>query len=90
MGGSWRHHQQLLPNEALMWQALRTLRDRGCVRVNFGGGGKYKAKYGGDPHHMPWLRCSRVDVLERARDAALRAHLWRKRGFPLPGRPVRG
>ena len=88
MGGSWRRHQGLLPNEVLMWEAIRTWRDRGCVRMNFGGGGGYKAKYGGTPHHMPWLRSSRVDALERARDAALRLHRWRKAGFALsaPGR----
>lgn len=73
MGASDRSHQHLLPNEALMWTALRTWRDRGAERFNFGGGGAYKAKYGGDPHVLAQLRRSRPAVLEHARAAALRA-----------------
>ena len=70
MGGSWRVHQAQLPNEALMWTAIRTWRDRGAVRFNFGGGGKYKAKYGGAPHRLPWVRRSRFRGLEQARKVA--------------------
>jgi CelD/BcsL family acetyltransferase involved in cellulose biosynthesis len=73
MGASDRDHQHLLPNEALMWTALRTWRDRGAHRFNFGGGGAYKAKYGGTPHVLPQLRRSRPALLEHARAAALRA-----------------
>lgn len=79
MGASHRRHQHLLPNEALMWTALRTWRDRGAVRFNFGGGGKYKAKYGGEPHSMPWVRRSRFGVLERVRRGALQAQRRRQR-----------
>lgn len=71
MGGSYRRHQAVLPNEALMWTAIRTWRDRGAVRFNFGGGGKYKAKYGGEDHSMPWIRQSRYGFLEHGRKAAL-------------------
>lgn len=74
MGASWRAHQALLPNEALMWAALQTWRDRGAVRFNFGGGGRYKAKYGGDPHSMPWVRRSRFPGMERARSIAVGTH----------------
>jgi hypothetical protein len=76
MGASWRRHQHLLPNEALMWEALRTWRDQGAVRANFGGGGSYKAKYGGSPHVLPWLRASRYGVIEQARSFA--AELYRR------------
>lgn len=78
MGASYRAHQHLLPNEALMWTALRTWRDRGAVRFNFGGGGSYKAKYGGAPHSMPWVRRSRFPMLEHARRTALRLHRFRQ------------
>lgn len=73
MGASDRTHQHLLPNEALMWTALRTWRDLGARRFNFGGGGTYKAKYGGEPHVLPQLRRSRPAALEHARAALLRA-----------------
>lgn len=76
MGASWQRHQHLLPNEALMWHALRAWRDRGAVRMNFGGGGSYKAKYGGSPHALPWLRTSRFGAVEHARTVA--ADIYRR------------
>jgi hypothetical protein len=76
MGASWRRFQPLLPNEALMWHALRAWRDRGATRMNFGGGGTYKAKYGGAPHVLPWLRSSRWGAVEHARTVA--ADLYRR------------
>jgi hypothetical protein len=78
---SERQHQHLLPNEALMWSALRTWRDRGALRLNFGGGGTYKAKYGGTPHHLPWVRTSRFGALESARSAAKRLERSRRHGI---------
>lgn len=74
MGASHREHQAMLPNEALMWHALRTWRDRGARTFDFGGGGQYKAKYGGEPVVVPWLRTSRFGVLEHGRTAAQRAY----------------
>jgi len=81
MGASHRSRQHLLPNEALMWQAMRTWRDRGARRLDFGGGGTYKAKYGGDPIAVPWLRSSRFAALESARDGLRRGvRRWQRRG----------
>ncbi|MCB1041145.1 MAG: GNAT family N-acetyltransferase, partial [Acidimicrobiales bacterium] len=77
MGASTRSLQPQLPNEALMWEALRRWRDRGASRFNFGGGGTYKAKYGGAPHTMPWARRSRFAGLEPAR--AIAFDLYRRR-----------
>lgn len=74
MGASHRAHQKQLPNEALMWTAMQKWRDRGAVRLDFGGGGAYKAKYGGDPIAVPWLRMSRFGVLEHGRTIAQRAY----------------
>ena len=79
MGASVRAHQHLLPNEVLMWTALRTWRDLGAVRFNFGGGGSYKAKYGGAPHTMPWVRRSRFEAVEVARQRAFELMRWRQR-----------
>src|SRR5262249_53572783 len=47
--GSLREFQILRPNEALHWRALRTWKTRGVVEHHWGGGGDYKAKYGGRP-----------------------------------------
>ena len=38
----------------------------------------YKAKYGGVPHALPWLRMSRFETLEVVRTAALRLHRRRQ------------
>jgi len=73
MGASHRDKQALLPNEALMWTALRTWRDRGAVTFDFGGGGQYKQKYGGTPVSVPWFRCSRFGVLEHGRTGVQKA-----------------
>lgn len=73
MGASHRDAQAMLPNEALMWSALRTWRDEGAVRFDFGGGGSYKEKYGGSPIVVPWLRRSRFAGLERGRELARKA-----------------
>jgi hypothetical protein len=73
MGASDPELQSSLPNEALMWTALRTWRDRGAVRFDFGGGGAYKRKYGGTPTEVPWFRVSRLAALEHGREALRRA-----------------
>lgn len=89
MGAGDRDRQHLLPNEALMWHALRAWRDRGAVRFDFGGGGTYKAKYGGTPIGVPWLRASRFRSLESVREALRRRS--RRSGPPVApgGRPGR-
>lgn len=86
MGASHREHQALLPNEALMWHALRTWRDRGAVTFDFGGGGRYKSKYGGQGISVPWFRCSRFAILEKGRGVAQRTvRLAQKRAFAPEG-----
>jgi CelD/BcsL family acetyltransferase involved in cellulose biosynthesis len=42
-----RSRADLHPNELLHWSAMRTWRAKGAVRYDMGGGGEYKAKYGG-------------------------------------------
>lgn len=61
--------RELRANEALVHEALRTWRDRGAARFDFGGGGEYKAKFGGRPISVPWLRTSRPAALGALRDA---------------------
>lgn len=71
-GASWREHQQLRPNEAIFWYAMRALKARGVSVLDLGGGGDYKLKYG--PRHVvvPFFRRSRVPGLLRMRDLAAR------------------
>lgn len=85
MGASHPEHQSLLPNEALMWHALRGWRDRGATRFDFGGGGHYKKKYGGTLQEVPWVRCSRIGALERGRRSAQKAYKSLQRRGRIPG-----
>lgn len=70
MGASDPGLLDLRPNEAVMWRAMREWRDRGAVRLDLGGGGSFKPKFGPTPIEVPWLRCSRVPGLEPLRRTA--------------------
>ncbi|MEV6306529.1 GNAT family N-acetyltransferase [Actinoplanes sp. NPDC051861] len=78
-GASYREHQHLRPNEALIWHALRWARARGLTEFDFVGGNSYKAKYGTTEVPVPWARRSRSPLVARLRDAA-------KQGFALKQR----
>ncbi len=76
-GASRTAAQPLLPNEALLWAAITSWRERGAVRFDFGGGGPFKEKFGGTPIEVGWARHSRPAALERLRGPA--ATLARRR-----------
>jgi hypothetical protein len=80
-GASWREHQHLRPNEALIWHALRWAKERGVTEFDFVGGNSYKAKYGTTEVPVPWARRSRSPLVAGLRDAA-------KEGFALKQRAV--
>jgi hypothetical protein len=52
---SFRSHQNLRPNEACHWYALRYWKQRGATLYDWGGEGTYKEKYGCVPHRVPWF-----------------------------------
>lgn len=60
------------PNELLHWEAMRYWRSKGILRYDMGGGGDYKAKYGGV--EVPTYRFyrSRYRVLRLGRSAIRR------------------
>ena len=66
-GASWREHQILQPNEAVLWFAMRYWKERGVEAFDMGGGGEYKRKYGGDELVVPHLSWSRYHALETMR-----------------------
>lgn len=68
--GSHPDYLGLRPNEALHWYAMRHWRDQGSLRHDWGGGGAYKAKYGGTPFTTPTFWKSRYRVIGLARDMA--------------------
>jgi Acetyltransferase (GNAT) domain len=71
---SWRRHQQLAPNEALVWHAMRHWKARGVEVCDLGGFMDYKRKWQPYEVHVPFLRKSRFRAVAMMRDAAKRAH----------------
>jgi CelD/BcsL family acetyltransferase involved in cellulose biosynthesis len=78
-GASYRQHQQLRPNEAIIWHALRYAKARGVTEFDFVGGNAYKAKYGTTEVPVPWARRSRSPLVAALRDAAKEAFSLKQR-----------
>ena len=69
---SLRAGQNLRPNEALHWYAMRYWKRRGVAVYDWGGGGAYKEKYGCVAHRVPWFVKSRYQLVSRLRGEAKR------------------
>ena len=67
---SLRASQNLRPNEAIHWYAMRYWKKRGVEIYDWGGEGKYKEKYGCSAHRVPWFTKSRFAVLSSLRGQA--------------------
>jgi Acetyltransferase (GNAT) domain len=78
-GASWRADQTHSPNEAIQWRAMQYWKARGVTHYDMGGGGAYKAKYGGDAIAVPWVHKSKYAVLARQRDRAKQIYWLMKR-----------
>jgi len=74
--GSDPSHLSLRPNEALHWYAMRYWKARGSRSHDWGGGGSYKAKYGGVPFIVPSFWKSRYGFIRIARDIAEKAYYF--------------
>jgi len=67
---SFRAYQNLRPNEACHWYAMRYWKSRGISIFDWGGEGTYKEKYGCTPHRVPWFTKSRYQIVGKLRDEA--------------------
>jgi Acetyltransferase (GNAT) domain len=67
---SFRSSQNLRPNELMQWYAMRYWKRHGIETYDWGGGGKYKEKYGCVWHRVPWFTKSRFDLISKLRDEA--------------------
>ena len=76
---SWRRFQHLRPNELLMWSSIQHWKSRGVKKLDMGGGGEYKRKYGGYEISVPWLRASKYAGLESLRTTAAQAVRFQQR-----------
>jgi hypothetical protein len=67
---SFRSHQNLRPNEACHWYAIRYWKKRGAEVFDWGGEGTYKEKYGCTPHRVPWFTKSKYQIVGTLRNEA--------------------
>ena len=83
-GASVRSGQSARPNEAIMWHAIRALRDRGTEQLDLGGEGTYKEKYGPVLTPVPLYMQSRWRAVTAARNRAERFVRRRLGRPPVP------
>lgn len=69
---SFRSGQILRPNELIQWYAMRYWKRRGIEIYDWGGEARYKKKYGGVLHRVPWFTKSRNELVSRLRNEAKR------------------
>jgi len=67
---SFRAYQNLRPNEACHWYAMKYWKQRGVAIFDWGGEGTYKEKYGCAPHRVPWFTKSRYQIVGKLRNQA--------------------
>jgi hypothetical protein len=67
---SFRAYQNLRPNEACHWYALRYWKQRGAEIFDWGGEGTYKEKYGCTSYRVPWFTKSRYQIVGTLRNHA--------------------
>lgn len=84
----------LRPNEALHWHAMRYWKAQGASHHDWGGGGAYKAKYGGTPFVAPSFWKSRHGLIRFARDTAEKLYylprLLKRRRYDVKVAATRG
>lgn len=73
-GASWRQDQILRPNELVFWHAMLYWKARGIQRLDMGGAGEYKRKYGGSEIAIPWVRKSKYPWIMTMREHASRTY----------------
>jgi hypothetical protein len=69
---SFRSSQNLRPNEAIHWYAMRYWKRRGIETYDWGGEGTYKEKYGCVAHRVAWFTKSRFAFISSLRGQAKR------------------
>ena len=67
---SFRAYQNVRPNEACHWYAMRYWKKRGATIFDWGGEGTYKEKYGCTPHRVPWFTKSKYQIVGTLRNEA--------------------
>jgi CelD/BcsL family acetyltransferase involved in cellulose biosynthesis len=83
-GASLRSGHAVRPNEALMWHAMRQLREGGVRELDLSGTGSYKEKYGAVETPVPGYSASRTALVRWARTNAEQVVRKVRRMTPVP------
>lgn len=75
-GGSYQCYQKYCPNELMVWEAIRILREKGVRALNFGGMDNYKLKFGTQYAYVPRLIFSKYAFIDKIRNYA--KHIYHK------------
>jgi len=71
-----KYQKDFRPNEALMWYAIKHWKHKGAALFDYGGGGEYKKKYGGNPIEYNTVSFSRIPGLFALKEIAKTAY-WK-------------
>lgn len=71
---SWREYQKLCPNELLMFESMKILRERGCKILEMEGIRAYKEKYNPVRYSKPKLIFARFKCLITAKNLAKQSY----------------
>lgn len=73
-GASYQRYQRFCPNEIMVWDAIRILKERGVRALNFGGMANYKLKFGTTYAYVPRLIFSKYSFIDDMRSIAKRVY----------------
>ena len=71
---SFQKYQNLCPNELLMYTAIKRIHELGTKEMEFGGGRKYKEKYGPVPFNSPRIILAKYSILIKLKDFAKKSY----------------
>lgn len=71
---SCRKYQKLCPNELLMYTAIKEIHNLGTKEMEFGGGRKYKEKYGTIPFYSPRIIIAKYSILLKLKNLAKKVY----------------
>ena len=80
---SFKEKQILCPNEPLMWEAIKELKKLGVKQLEFGGGRRYKEKYGPRSIVKPKIIATKYHWLITARSIAKNSFYGMRRVFSM-------
>ncbi len=73
-GASYERYMKYCPNELMVWEAIRILRQKGAGTLNYGGMATYKLKFGTIYAYVPRIIFTKHQWLWKAKDFAKRTY----------------